>query len=322
MKRSRIIGVGGYLPERILTNAELEGMVDTTDDWIQERTGIRERHIVAPGQGTCDLATEAAKKALEMAGIAASDLNLIIVATTTPERVYPSTACLVQERIGAQGCAAFDLQAVCTGFLYALSVADQFIRTGHVRRALVVGAESYSRILDWNDRSTCVLFGDGAGAVILEASEEAGILSTHIKADGRYKELLTVPWGIGQGYDQLGTSRGFMSMQGAEVFRHAVRMLGAIAQEALAANGMQKSDLDWLVPHQANHRIIEATARKLGLPIERVVKTIAYHGNTSAASVPLALNEAVRDGRIKRGDLLLLEAFGAGFTWGSALVRY
>jgi 3-oxoacyl-[acyl-carrier-protein] synthase-3 len=323
MRRSRITGTGGYLPERVLTNADLERMVDTTDAWIRERTGIRERHHVAPDQTTCDLAEAAARAALEMAGVPATALDLIVVATTTPDRIYPATACLLQDRLGVHGCPAFDVQAVCTGFIYALTVADQFVRTGSARCVLVVGAEAYSRILDWNDRGTCVLFGDGAGAVILEAAAEPGILSTHIHADGYYKDLLTVPWGIGQGYDRLREAGGgFMVMQGAEVFRHAVRMLGAIVDETLAANDMQKGEVDWLVPHQANTRIIEATAKKLGLPMERVVLTVEHHGNTSAASVPLALDVAVRDGRIRRDDVLLLEAFGGGFTWGSALVRY
>ncbi|CAK0740297.1 3-oxoacyl-(acyl carrier protein) synthase 3 [Gammaproteobacteria bacterium] len=323
MKRSRIAGTGGYLPERILTNAELERMVDTTNEWILERTGIRERHVVAPDQTTSDLATAAAQAALEMAGIPATTLDMIIVATTTPDRVFPATACLVQDRLGVRGCPAFDIQAVCTGFIYALATADQFIRSGSVRRALVVGAETFSRILDWTDRTTCVLFGDGAGAVVLEAVDEPGILSTHIHADGHYNGLLSVPWGVSQGYDRLmKDSSGFMLMQGTEVFRYAVRMLGAIVDETLAANGMQKSDVDWLVPHQANTRILEATAKKLSLPMDRVVMTVAHHGNTSAASVPLALDVAVRDGRIQRGDALLLEAFGGGFTWGSALVRY
>ena len=308
--RSRIVGTGSYLPERVLSNADLEQMVDTTEDWIFTRTGIRERHLVAPGQTTCDLATAAARAALDMAEWSATSLDLILVATTTPDRIYPSTACLLQEQLGVSGCPAFDLQAVCTGFIYALAVADQFIRSGGARRVLVVGAESYSRILDWNDRSTCVLFGDGAGAVVLEAATEPGILSTHLHADGRHKELLTAPLG------------GSMQMQGAEVFRHAVRMLGAIVDETLAANGMHQNEVDWLVPHQANIRIIEATAKKLGLSMDRVVQTVAQHGNTSAASVPLALDVAVRDGRIQRGEVLLLEAFGAGFTWGSALIRY
>jgi len=322
MKRSRIAGTGGYLPERILTNAELERTVDTTDEWIRDRTGIRERHLAAPDQTTCDLATAAARSALEMAEVLATDLELIIVATTTPDRIFPSTACLLQDRLGVRGCPAFDIQAVCSGFLYALAIADQFIRTGVVRCALVVGAETLSRIVDWTDRTTCVLFGDGAGAVVLKATTEPGVLSTHLHADGGYRNLLTVPWGVSQGYDHLKESGGFMLMQGAEVFRHAVRMLGAIVDETLAANGMHKSEVDWLVPHQANTRIIEATAKKLNLSMDRVILTVAHHGNTSAASVPLALDVAVRDGRIQRGDVLLLEAFGGGFTWGSVLVRY
>ncbi|CAK0772035.1 3-oxoacyl-(acyl carrier protein) synthase 3 [Gammaproteobacteria bacterium] len=322
MKHSRIAGTGGYLPERILTNAELERMVNTTDEWISTRTGIRERHLAAPDQTTCDLATSAARIALEMAEIPATDLDLIIVATTTPDRVYPSTACLLQDRLGVRACPAFDIQAACTGFIYALAVADKFIRTGGACHVLVVGADVYSRILNWNDRATCVLFGDGAGAVVLEAVAEPGIISTHLHADGHFKDLLNVPWGIGQGYDRLRESSGFTLMQGAEVFRHAVRMLGLIVDETLAANGMRKDEIDWLVPHQANTRIIEATAKKLNLSMDRVILTIASHGNTSAASVPLALDVAVRDGRIQRGDVLLLEAFGAGFTWGSALIRY
>ncbi len=322
MMRSHILGTGGYLPERILTNADLEQMVDTSDEWIRTRTGISERRIVAPGQDTSDLALHAARAALEMANLPASALDLIIVATTTPARIYPSTACLLQDALGVHGCPAFDMQAACTGFLYALGTADRFIRTGGVRYALVVGADAYSHIVDWKDRSTCILFGDGAGAVVLAATEEPGILSTHLHADGRHKNLLTVPWGVGQGYDRLREASGFTSMQGAEVFRHAVRMLGGIVDETLAANGMDKKDVDWLVPHQANIRIIEATAKKLHLSMDRVVVTVAQHGNTSAASVPLALDVAVRDGRIQRGDIVLLEAFGGGFTWGSALVRY
>lgn len=322
MKSSRIIGCGGYLPERILTNAELEQTVDTTDDWIYSRTGIRERHIAAPEENTCDLALNAANSALEMAGITAAHLDLIILATTTPDRVFPATACLLQDRLGARGCAAFDLQAACSGFLYALGIADQFIRNGTIRSALVIGAEVFSRILDWNDRSTCVLFGDGAGAVVITAASEPGIISTHLHADGHYQNLLTVPWGLGQGYQRLQEISGFMTMRGSEVFRNAVRILEAIVDDTLAINKMDKSQITWLVPHQANIRIIEATAKKLALPMARVVLTVANHGNTSAASVPLALNVAVRDGRIQPGDMLLLEAFGAGFTWGSALVRY
>ncbi|MFZ5592893.1 MAG: beta-ketoacyl-ACP synthase III [Pseudomonadota bacterium] len=322
MNHSRIIGTGGYLPDKVLTNRDLEQMVETTDQWIVERTGIRKRHVAAPGQTTCDMAEVAARRAIEAAGIAVSDIDLIIVATTTPDRVFPSTACLLQQRLGISGPAAFDVQAVCTGFVYALSVADKFIRTGSARHALVVGAETLSRIVDWKDRGTCVLFGDGAGAVVLAASDTPGILSTHLHADGRYENLLTVPFGISQGYEQVLEGNAFVKMQGNEVFKVAVNTLGRIVDETLEANRLEKSDVDWLVPHQANIRIIEATARKLKMPMERVVVTVDEHGNTSAASVPLALDVAVRDGRIKRGDTLLLEAFGGGFTWGSVLLRY
>ena len=320
---SRITGTGGHLPEQIVTNADLERMVDTTDQWIFERTGIRQRHVVAGGETTCDLAEQAARRALAMAGIDdLQQVDLIIVATTTPDLIFPSTATLLQERLGVvNGCAAFDIQAVCTGFVYALSVADKFIRSGSHQCALVVGAETLSRILDWNDRNTCVLFGDGAGAVVLQASEEAGILSTHLHADGRYRELLQVPEGVSLRRDDAFLP-GKIEMQGNEVFRMAVNTLGRIVDETLEANGLQRDAVDWLGPHQANIRIITATAKKLRLPMERVVTTVAEHGNTSAASVPLALDVAVRDGRIQRGDTLLLEAFGSGFTWGSALVRY
>jgi 3-oxoacyl-[acyl-carrier-protein] synthase-3 len=295
-----------------MTNADLEKIVDTSDQWITERTGIRKRHIVAEGETTCDLAEHAARNALAAAELEPADIDLIIVATTTPDRVFPSTACLLQNRLGIhQGGAAFDLQAVCTGFVYALSVADKFIRSGSATRALVIGADSLSRIIDWTDRSTCVLFGDGAGAVIVEASEQPGLLSSHLHADGQYNELLQVPEG-----DR------YIHMQGNEVFKVAVNTLGRIVDETLDANQLAKDDIDWLVPHQANIRIIAATARKLKMPMERVVVTVDEHGNTSAASIPLALDAAVRDGRIKRGETLLLEAFGGGFTWGSALLIY
>jgi 3-oxoacyl-[acyl-carrier-protein] synthase-3 len=319
---SRIAGTGSYLPAQVLTNAELEKRLDTTDAWISERTGIKERHIAAAGETTCDLAEQAARQALAAAHITPDLLDLIVVATTTADVVFPSTACLLQARLGVGGCAAFDVQAVCTGFIYALAVADQFIRTGTARRALVVGAETLSRIIDWNDRSTCVLFGDGAGAVILEAADQPGILSTHLHADGQYQSLLHVPAGISKGYDQLRNGEAYMQMEGKEVFKVAVNTLGRIADETLAHNNMDQTQIDWLVPHQANHRIIAATAEKLKLAMSRVVVTVAEHGNTSAASVPLALDVAVRDGRIKRGETLLLEAFGGGFTWGSALLRY
>ncbi|MFP5505340.1 MAG: beta-ketoacyl-ACP synthase III [Gammaproteobacteria bacterium] len=319
---ARITGTGGYLPEKVLTNHDLEQMVDTTDAWIRERTGIEKRHIAADGQTTCDLAEQAARRALEAAGRTAADIDLIIVATTTPDRIFPSTACLLQQRLDIHGCAAFDVQAVCTGFVYALGVADKFIRTGSARCALVVGAETLSRIVDWKDRGTCVLFGDGAGAVILEASEEPGILSTHLHADGQYENLLTVSAGVSQGYDSLLKNEAFITMKGNEVFKVAVNTLGRIVDETLAANHLKKSDVDWLIPHQANIRIIQATAKKLKLSEDHVVITVDQHGNTSAASVPLALDVAVRDGRIQRGETLLLEAFGGGFTWGSALLKY
>jgi 3-oxoacyl-[acyl-carrier-protein] synthase-3 len=319
---SRIIGTGSYLPEKILTNHDLEKMVDTSDAWITERTGIKERHIVVDGETTSMLAEKAALQAIEAAGIDKHNIDLIVVATTTPDQVFPSTACLLQQRLDLHGAPAFDVQAVCTGFVYALAVADKFIKSGTHRCALVVGAETMSRITDWNDRGTCVLFGDGAGAVILQADEEPGILSTHIHADGKYKDLLRVEAGVSNGYQQLQNESAFMEMQGNEVFRMAVNTLGRIVDETLAFNDMDKTEIDWLVPHQANIRIIAATARKLKMPMDNVVVTVDKHGNTSGASVPLALDTAVRDGRINRGDMLLLEAFGGGFTWGSALIKY
>jgi len=319
---SRIIGTGGYLPEKILTNLDLESMVETSDEWIRERTGIQQRHIAAEGQTTCDLAEEASNRAIEMAGIDASTIDLIIVATTTPDKTFPSTACLLQQRLNIHGCPAFDVQAVCSGFVYALSVADQFIKTGMSKRALVVGAETLSRITDWSDRNTCVLFGDGAGAVILEASEEPGILSTHIHADGQYEELLHVPSGVSKLPSTDTVAERSMQMKGNEVFKIAVNTLSRIAKETLEANGMQKEDIDWLVPHQANLRIIMGTAKKLKLTEDQTVITVHKHANTSSASVPLALDEAIRDGRIQHGQTILLEAFGGGFTWGSALIKY
>jgi len=319
---SRIIGTGGYLPERILTNADLEQMVDTSDEWIQERTGIKQRHIASPGQSTLDLAEAAALKAIAAAGISHQEIDLIIVATTTADQVFPSTACLLQSRLDIHGCPAFDIQAVCTGFIYALSVADQFMRTGMASNALVVGAETFSRIIDWTDRNTCVLFGDGAGAVVLKRDDSPGILSTHLHADGDYAKLLHVPNGVSRQLDSVQQGTAFVEMAGSEVFRMAVKTLGRIADETLSANNLQKTDIDWLVPHQANSRIIAATAKKLAMPMEKVVQTVAQHGNTSAASIPLALDVAVRDGRISRGDTVLMEGFGGGFTWGSALVNW
>lgn len=319
MTYARITGTGSYLPERTMTNHDLEKIVDTSDEWIRDRTGITERHIAADDERTCDLAEKAARAALEAAGKSTADIDLIIVATTTPDRVFPSTACLLQQRLDIHGCAAFDVQAVCTGFVYALGIADKFIRTGAAKCALIVGAETLSRILDWNDRTTCVLFGDGAGAVVLEASDEPGILSTHLHADGSYEHLLTVPVGVTDGMERLADA--YITMKGNEVFKMAVNTLGRIVDETLQANQMAKSDINWLVPHQANIRIIQATAKKLRMDMDQVVVTVDKHGNTSAASVPLALDTAVRDGRIKQGETLMLEAFGGGFTWGSVLLR-
>ena len=316
---SRITGTGGYLPKKILTNADLETLVDTTDQWIVKRTGIRTRHLAAEDQDTCDLAEIAACRALKMAGCDAQEIDLIILGTTTPDRVFPSTACLLQARLGNHGAMAFDIQAVCGGFIYALGIADQFIKTGAARRALVVGADIYSRLVNWSDRNTCVLFGDGAGAVVLESSQQPGILSSHLHADGAYKDLLTVPATIAQGHLH---GDGFTKMQGNEVFKFAVNALSQVVDEALAANQLDHNAIDWLVPHQANIRIITAMAKKLHLPMEKVVVTVSEHGNTSAASVPLALDVAVRDGRIQRGDMLLLEAIGGGFTWGAVLLKY
>ncbi len=316
---SRILGTGGYLPERVLTNADLEKMVDTSDQWIVERTGIRERHLAAEHETTSDLAVAAARQAIAAAGIDVAEIDLIIVATTTPDLIFPSTACLVQYKLGmSNGCAAFDVQAVCSGFVYALSIADNFIRAGQARRALVIGAETLSRITDWNDRGNCILWGDGAGAVILAASETPGIISTHLHADGRYRDLLHVNGGVSAGLDGKPT----MQMQGNAVFKMAVNTLDAIVDETLAANGLQKSDINWLVPHQANIRIIQATAKKLGMSMDNVVVTVDRHGNTSAASIPLALDTAVRDGRIQAGEIILMEAFGGGFTWGSVLIKW
>jgi 3-oxoacyl-[acyl-carrier-protein] synthase-3 len=315
---ARILGTGGYLPETVLSNHELEAMVDTSDAWIRERTGIAERRIAADGETCGDLAEAAARRAMEAAGVGPEAIDLIIVATTTPDQIFPSNACLLQHRLDIRGCPAFDIQAVCTGFIYALAVAEKFIRTGAARHALVVGAETISRIIDWTDRGTCVLFGDGAGAVVLGAADEPGIISSHLHADGTHRELLQVPAGIGNGNN----GSPYMQMKGNEVFRVAVTTLGRIADEALEANGMTRADVDWLVPHQANLRIIQATARKLDLPMEQVVVTVDRHGNTSAASVPLAFDEAVRDGRIQRGQTVLMEAFGGGFTWGAVLLRY
>ncbi|WP_454831534.1 beta-ketoacyl-ACP synthase III [Pseudoxanthomonas wuyuanensis] len=320
---ARIAGTGSYLPEKVLTNDDLAKQVDTSDEWIRSRTGIRERHIAAEGQTAGDLGYQAALRAMEAAGVDASEIDMIVVGTTTPDLIFPSTACLIQARLGADGCAAMDVNAACSGFLYALSVADKFIRCGDVKTALVIGTETLSRIIDWTERTTCVLFGDGAGAAILKADTETGILSTHLHADGSKKELLWNPVGVSAGFNAEEPNNGIrINMKGSDVFKYAVKALDSVVDETLDANGLDKHDLDWLIPHQANLRIIEATAKRLDMPMERVIVTVDRHGNTSSGSVPLALDEAVRSGRIQRGQLLLLEAFGGGFTWGSALLRY
>jgi 3-oxoacyl-[acyl-carrier-protein] synthase III len=316
---SRIVGTGAYLPAKILTNRDLERMVDTSDEWIYTRTGIRQRHIAADDEQTSDLALAASRSALAAAGVDAADLDLVVVATTTPDMVFPSTACILQAKLGARHCPAFDMQAVCSGFVYGLATADQFIRSGQYRNALVVGAEIYSRILDWTDRGTCVLFGDGAGAVVLQRSEAPGIISSHLHADGTHVDMLSVPGTVSGGKV---SGRPFVQMDGQSVFKFAVKVLSEVAEEALIANRLEKSDIDWLIPHQANIRIIQATARKLGISMEKVVVTVERHANTSAASIPLALDEAVRDGRIRAGQHVLLEGVGGGFTWGSMLVRW
>jgi len=320
MAFSRIIGTGSYLPAKVLTNAELESMVDTSHDWIVARTGIHERRIAAEGEYTSDLAEAAARNAIGAAGIDVQDIDLIVVATTTADQVFPSTACLLQNRLGLHGCPAFDVQAVCAGFVYALDVVDRFIKTAGASCALVVGAETFSRIIDWTDRGTCVLFGDGAGAMIIKADSSPGILSTHLHADGQYKDLLCVPTGVSNNFKGVMAGEAYTTMQGSEVFKWAVNNMGRLAQEALKANGLSTDDLDWLVPHQANIRIITATAKKANLPMDKVVVTVAQHGNTSAASIPLAFDTAVRDGRIQSGHKVLLEGFGGGFTWGAAML--
>ena len=323
MAFARIAGTGSYLPEKVLTNDDLAKFVDTSDEWIASRTGIRERHVAAEGETTGDLAYHAAIRAMEAAGVTASELDLIVLGTTTPDLIFPSTACLLQARLGANGCPAFDVNAACSGFIYALTVADQFIRSGAVKNALVVGAETLSRMVDWTDRGTCVLFGDGAGAVVLKADAEAGVISTHMHADGGKRDLLYNPAGVSVGFDTSLPNAGVkVLMAGSDVFKYAVKALDSVVEETLAANGLDKHAIDWLIPHQANLRIIEATAKRLDMPMDRVIVTVDRTGNTSAGSVPLALDEAVRSGRVQRGQLLLLEAFGGGFTWGSALIRY
>ncbi len=315
---SKIVATGSYLPSNCVTNHELEKKIDTTHEWIVVRTGIECRHIADESETTCDLAEHAARAALENSDSDVGDIDLVVVATTTADQVFPSSACLLQERLGISGFPAFDVQAVCAGFMYALDIADKFIRTGSSTKALVVGAETFSRIIDWNDRSTCVLFGDGAGAVILDAADEPGIHSTHLYADGRYKDLLSVPVGVSKNFSEVVNGSAFTQMQGGEVFKIAVKCMEKVAIEALDANDISVDELDWLIPHQANMRIIAATARRLGVPMEKTVVTVDRHGNTSAASIPLALDAAVRDGRIQPGQKVLIEGFGGGFTWGAA----
>ncbi len=321
---SRIIGTGSHLPKKVVTNHDLEKILDTDDQWIFERTGIRERRISSDEEPTTVLAEHACRKALEAADIDPAEIDLLVLGTTTPDLIFPSSACLIQKKLGLPDCGAMDVNAACSGFIYALCIADKFIRCGDAKKVLVCGAETISDLINWNKRETAILFGDGAGAVVLEASEEPGILSTHIHANGNHADLLNTAVGVSRGFEGLKDNEGKaeLLMKGNEVFKVAVRTLGKIVDETLAHNNMDKSELDWLIPHQANLRIITATARKLDMNMEQVVITIDRHGNTSAASVPLALDEAVRDGRIKRGDMLLLEAFGGGFTWGSALIKY
>ena len=321
--RSVVLGVGGYLPEKVLSNEDLSKMVETSDEWVRQRTGIRERHIAADGEFTSDLAFHAAQAALDNAGLTPTDIDLIVLATATPDYTFPASAVSVQKKLGMRHGVAFDLQAVCSGFLFALTTVDAMIKSGQSKRALVIGAETFSRILDWTDRGTCVLFGDGAGAVVLSAESQPGwrsdrgVLSAHLRSDGRYQEMLYVDGGP----SATGTV-GHLRMEGREVFKYAVGMVSDVIDEAFAATGFTSAEIDWFVPHQANIRIIDATARKLGIPIEKVIRTVDRHGNTSAASIPLALWEASRDGRIKKGDLLLLESLGGGFTWGAVLLRW
>ena len=324
LKYSRIVGTGSHLPEKVLTNKDLEQMVETSDEWIRERTGIGERRIAAKGETTVDLAVPAARRAMQAAGVDPDEIDLIVFGTTTPDQVFPNCGALLQDRLGIRNCPAFSVEAACSSFIYALSVADKFVKLGDAKCALVIGAETLSRIVDWSDRSTAILFGDGAGAVVLKPTDEAGIISTHLHTDGFYKDLLYCPVGPSKGFhpDEQGRIPAYIHMAGNEVFKIAVKSLGAIVDETLAANGLDKSAIDWLIPHQANIRIIQSTAKRLKIPMDRVVTTVAQHGNTSAASIPLALDVAVRDGRIQRGQTVLMEGIGAGFAWGSALVRY
>jgi 3-oxoacyl-[acyl-carrier-protein] synthase-3 len=318
---TKIVGTGRYLPEKILTNFDLEKMVDTTDEWIRTRTGVERRHAVAPDETTSDMCVEAAKVAIEDAGIAVTDIDMVLVGTTTPDLIFPNAATMVQHRLGIPPCPAIGMEAACTSFIYALTTADKFIKVGEAKCVLVIGAECITKIVDWSDRNTCVLFGDGAGAVIVKPSEEPGIIATHLGADGQYKELLYYPVGASKDLHKAGTDEVAITMVGNEVFKVAVKTLENVATEVLRKAGVDQSELDWLIPHQANLRIIQATAKRLNIPMDKVIVTVQDHGNTSAASVPMALDVARRDGRIKPGQLILMEAFGGGFTWGSVLMR-
>jgi len=321
MTYSRIVGTGRYLPERVMTNFDLEKIVDTSDEWIRTRTGVERRHVVAEDQTTSDMCVEAARVAIEDAGVDIAEVDLVIAGTTSPDLIFPNVATLVQHRLGIPACPAFSLEAACTGFIYALAMADKFVRAGDARCALVLGAECITKLMDWSDRNTCVLFGDGAGAVIVKPSEEPGLISCHLGADGQYKDLLYYPVGASKDLAKAGTDEASIMMTGNEVFKVAVKTLGGIAAETLETAGIDQNELDWLIPHQANIRIIQATAKRLGLPMEKVILTVQDHGNTSAASVPMALDVGIRDGRVKKGQLILMEAFGGGFTWGSVLMR-
>jgi len=322
MTYSRIAGVGSYLPEKVVTNHDLAKTMDTSDEWIRERTGIKRRHIAGDDETTSTMGVEAAKRAMASAGVSAEDIDLIVLGTATPDKIFPSTACIIQRQLAVKGCPAFDVHAACSGFLYGLDLADRYIKTGGARTALVIGSETLSRITNWEDRGTAVLFGDGAGAVVLQADEEPGILATHIHADGEYEELLQVKQGVSVGFDVTKAGEAYISMEGNAVFRRAVATFDNIARETVADLDGHLDDIDWFIPHQANMRIIKAAAKKLQMPMERVIATVDEHANTSGASIPLAMDLAIRDGRIKRGQTLLLAAFGAGFTWGSAMLRY
>jgi 3-oxoacyl-[acyl-carrier-protein] synthase-3 len=321
MTYSRIIGTGRYLPERIMTNFDLEKIVETSDEWIRTRTGVERRHVVEEDQTTSDMCVESAKKAMDAAGVTPADIDMVITGTTSPDVIFPNVSTIIQHRLGIPACTAFSLEAACSGFIYALTVADKFIKAGEAKCVLVTGAECITKLLDWGDRNTCVLFGDGAGSVIVVPSEEPGILSCELGADGQYRELLHYPVGVSKNLAAAGAGEANLIMQGNEVFKVAVKTLGRIAQAALDKAGVTKEELDWLVPHQANIRIIQAMAKRLNMPMEKVIVTVQDHGNTSAASVPLALDVGIRDGRLKKGQLILMEAFGGGFTWGSVLMR-